>query len=433
MTDLLSEALFSMTLESFQAISFALDVWLRSLAIFLIAVWFTNRFEKSNSLSTQYSQWFYLLLVLSIVPCLPLFLLPLKAIESTPALFTVLLPSSARSDVGWLNLSSVNSMLIVGFAIGVAVNLSRLVISLVKLGQLKRDASYQLALADKRDLQDAVKEFAIRRQVSLGISDEIVSPISFGWIKPIILVPQSWAHWPHETRICVIHHELAHVHRRDWLTSLVMDVIVCVQWVNPLLWLARQRALNTAEKACDQQVLNNGIEPISYANVLLGLARRSHTYLSPRHAMAMVTTGELTERVDEILDHTNQTRRRHIWKAGFPMILVLLALASVRFVAVEDAADFRNVRALHTPSPVYPTLLDRMRGHTRLRFDVDERGNVDPDSIEVVYSSNPELLSGPSIDALKRYEFEPAMAWGKPTRTRGLESNFTVTGYVAFR
>ncbi len=55
----------------------------------------------------------------------------------------------------------------------------------------------------------------------LLISDEVESPVTFGWRDPVILLPTHFPSLPDEMREAVLCHELLHVARRDWLFTVM--------------------------------------------------------------------------------------------------------------------------------------------------------------------------------------------------------------------
>ena len=108
------------------------------------------------------------------------------------------------------------------WAIGVLIMLVRLLFGMYRIGQLRRSAtvaddSYQAVC---RRLAQQMK---IDRSVTVCFLDQVVSPISFGWLSPRILIPQTLSLEPFKL---VAAHELAHVRRLDWFIffSLIFDI-----------------------------------------------------------------------------------------------------------------------------------------------------------------------------------------------------------------
>lgn len=94
-------------------------------------------------------------------------------------------------------------------------------------------------------------------------------------------------------------HELAHIRRLDCLRKLLFQVVRCVHWFNPLVWLMCRAAGRDLERACDTTVLDtlSGDQRAAYAGALLNLAR------APRTAPLYSTfgTSDLEERIYSIM------------------------------------------------------------------------------------------------------------------------------------
>jgi bla regulator protein BlaR1 len=113
----------------------------------------------------------------------------------------------------------------------------------------------------------------LRRRVSLLQSSDCCMPLTWGVIKPRILLPADVIAWPTARLRAVLLHELAHVKRFDYLTHLLARFACAVHWFNPLVWHAANKVREESELACDDQVLRSGSLPSEYAGHLLELAR----------------------------------------------------------------------------------------------------------------------------------------------------------------
>jgi tetratricopeptide (TPR) repeat protein len=137
-----------------------------------------------------------------------------------------------------------------------------------------------------------------KRQVTLRRADRDMSPITWGIVKPVVVVPDGWARWPAERRHAVLAHEMAHVRRWDTLVSTMSVVISCLFWANPLVWVVHRRLLAEAEQACDDAVVSQGVPATKYASELLAVARSRVLPLA--HAAAAQST--LSRRIRALAD-----------------------------------------------------------------------------------------------------------------------------------
>ena len=167
--------------------------------------------------------------------------------------------------------------------------------------RLAREATTVTSPEWLETMRDALESLSIRRPVRLLQSDRAVMPMTWGWRRPVILVPAA-AKWSSERRSLVLRHELAHVKRADVLTQLLARLACAVYWFNPLVWFAAYRLRVERERACDDAVLQLGARASDYANHLLDIARE---YQAPRlrasAAVAMAGRSQLEGRMLAIL------------------------------------------------------------------------------------------------------------------------------------
>ena len=170
-------------------------------------------------------------------------------------------------------------------------------------------------------LDDVSRELRIRRPVRLLKSPRTKMPLTWGVLRPVVLVPDEAESWSGSRRRMVLLHELAHVKRLDWLTQMVGQAACSLHWFNPLVWLAARRMQVEREQACDDMVLAAGTPASEYASELLHFASRLRTgSLSALAAVPMARQTSLEQRVRGILDGS---RRR----AAVTRVAMVLGLA----------------------------------------------------------------------------------------------------------
>ena len=157
--------------------------------------------------------------------------------------------------------------------LGVVANLLVLLVAMFGLTRVAGQAVPVRAAAWTEPLAHVSEALAVRRPVSLLQSDRPALLVTWGLVSPKVLLPSDAGHWPEERIRVVLAHELAHVARRDWLVQIAAEVVRCVYWFNPLLWIACTRLRYEGEHACDDAVMSVGVEGGSYATHLLELAR----------------------------------------------------------------------------------------------------------------------------------------------------------------
>lgn len=129
--------------------------------------------------------------------------------------------------------------------------------------------------ARTRDIYDACcAEFGIAHKLPLQSMAGIYSPALTVSLKPMILLPANITDTLTDAQLaCALRHELTHYRRRDHLLMLLLRLLTCVYWFNPIVWLMKRKLMKDMETACDSAVTArlNGTERREYAMTLLAL------------------------------------------------------------------------------------------------------------------------------------------------------------------
>ena len=125
---------------------------------------------------------------------------------------------------------------------------------------------------DKRFTRLASK-CGIPENVRGYISDHVASPITFGFWKPIVLVP-AWFFTGMSSEQCeaVLLHEFAHIRRHDYLTNIVQVIIKTVFFYHPAVAYICKSINEDREHACDDFAAMMSKNPESLA-IALGTIR----------------------------------------------------------------------------------------------------------------------------------------------------------------
>ena len=110
----------------------------------------------------------------------------------------------------------------------------------------------------------------LRRTVSIRQSDRISAPLTFGVLRPVILLPKATDWADEQTLGFVLEHEFVHIRRFDALLKLALIAAVCVHWFSPLVWVMYVLANRDVELACDETVVRRfGGARAAYAGALI--------------------------------------------------------------------------------------------------------------------------------------------------------------------
>lgn len=112
------------------------------------------------------------------------------------------------------------------------------------------------------------------RKVRLRVSGQIKAPLTYGFLRPVILLPGTLDLRDEEAVTCVLAHEMSHIRRLDGLLKLALTAALCLHWFNPAVWLLYVLANRDMELRCDEAaVLALGEDSRErYALVLIRMA-----------------------------------------------------------------------------------------------------------------------------------------------------------------
>ena len=295
--------------------SAAVELAVRSSAL-LGAAWAAAAAVQAGrgSAATRHAVWMLgfatiatLPVLTSLLPPLPLPVLPAEFLAPAPAVIQAEGHGSAIQAAATIDYAALVYFFVAAFLIG------RLALGRMLLERMWRRAGRGEHC--HAELVEIAALLGIRRPLEARIADEPIVPMTWGSIRPRILLPREALAWPAERRSSVLLHELGHIGRHDSLGTLIAQAVCALYWANPLVWIALQQMRLAQEQACDDLVLCNGGAATSYAHTLLDSACALRVPLAAT-SVAIVRRTDLEKRVRSILGEHSRNRISGVFLGG---------------------------------------------------------------------------------------------------------------------
>jgi TonB family protein len=303
-------------------------------------------------------------------------------------------------------------------AAGIAVRLAWLIIGLARLAGYRR-RGHEMA-------SDPVFKIATAVSVRWLVSEEIPSPVTFGWRDPVVLLPARFPSLRPELREAILCHEMIHVERRDWMFTVAEELVRAVLWFHPAIWWVLGELQLAREQTVDQAVIEITHAREPYVDALLAMAgapAETPAELDLAPASLFLRRRHLKQRVIGLLQEVRMSpfsgTRLVLAQTGAMAIIVGACwLASGAFPLsaapqlVADAAgvvvNTGDAKLLHRAPVAYPpeALEKGIQGHVVVQASVDADGEL---SEKTIVSCLRELCDA-AVDSLPNWQFDAHQA-----------------------
>lgn len=222
------------------------------------------------------------------------------------------------------------------YAIPLALLFGVMLLAVVRLFAMRSRAEILTHGSWLSALAEAQRRMGFKHGTALLVSEELRSPISWGVLRPTIVLSPKAVSATGEAE-AIIAHELAHVARLDWAKLLGARVACAVFWFNPLVWMLARESHQLREEAADDAVLMADIDGPDYASLLVGAARHDNQgALLAAHGVAPGKSS-LKRRITRVLD--SGLKRGPASASWMLMSLLLLAGVTAPLAAFSATAD----------------------------------------------------------------------------------------------
>jgi protein TonB len=294
--------------------------------------------------------------------------------------------------------------------LGVAARFSWLAIGFAKLGRYRRRSRPFLDTVEGQGLTE------------LRISSDITGPVTFGFRRPVILLPAQFPDLGPHARQAILCHELLHVERGDWLFTVAEEIVRSVFWFHPAIWWLLGEIQLAREQAVDLEVIERTQAREEYVDALLAIAgAKPQLDLAP--APLFLRRRHLKHRVVSILKEVRMSRTRLVSALAASMCVLVAAcwlvtntfpLAAAPQLVSDSAGVTVDVGAatLSHRAPVgYPESARgrRIQGTVVLELTLDGAGNV----ADARVLTGPEELRRPSLQSVLQWHFAHEAAGNK--------------------
>lgn len=198
----------------------------------------------------------------------------------------------------------------------------------------------------------------LRRRISIRQTAGISAPLTYGVLRPVILLPKS-TDWADAVSLrYVLEHEYIHIRRFDAASKLLFTAALCIHWFNPAVWLLYFLVNRDMELSCDEAVIRlfGQDSRTKYARTLIHMEET-------KSGLMPLANGFSKNAIEERIVAIMKTKKITLLVSVIALVLVT---ATVILFATSAKAEKTAPTAEHAAVPIQETtaapagLLDRL-------------------------------------------------------------------------
>ena len=167
-------------------------------------------------------------------------------------------------------------------------------------------------------IQNWLTAHQISRPLAVRSSDLISSPLTYGILHPVILLPKKLDRNDQVALKYVLTHEYVHIRRFDAITKILFAAVLCIHWFNPFVWVMYVLANRDMELSCDAWVIRmmGAKNRSSYALMLIKMEER-------RNGMSALCSHLGKNAISERIEAIMKFKKTSILACAFALVLVV--------------------------------------------------------------------------------------------------------------
>lgn len=262
--------------------------------------------------------------------------------------------------------------------------------------QLIRDDSSPASQDVHAMASEIATQLKVRRGFDVRTSLLNGSPLVTGLLRPVVLLPEWFEadYSPREQRDALTH-ELMHVKRGDLFALQAAQIVLALQWFNPLAYFSIRAFRVDQEAACDADVLRAGTSSaFSYGRTLVKAARLAGPADSAFRGANLTLAHPIKERLI-LMQNTAPTLRKRLLGTTLAVSLGSAALFATSSCAASASPD-QSTTTTTTELAGGDNEETRVQNHRVYRFS----SNHEDDNTQMVILSDPFEALGPRMEKL---------------------------------
>ena len=238
----------------------------------------------------------------------------------------------------WEMISVYDDRIMITWMLGMILFLSRFLLGHIGIYHVKRSIDYNVPSWLLDTLNSSMETLKLDQSIKMGLSNNIDTPMVIGFIKPIILFPIASVNFLSVKEVeAIIIHELGHIIRNDYLHNQIMVIIESIFFYNPAIWWMCKLLREERENACDEIVLAQGYDSLSYAKTLLHLQEHSTQAKSPLAISLLSNKTTLMNRIKRILNQP--VKLSYIKERSLAIIFIFIGLIGLTSAKIMSSHD----------------------------------------------------------------------------------------------
>lgn len=185
-------------------------------------------------------------------------------------------------------------------------------------------------------------EHQLKRKLSILQLDRISAPLSYGIIKPVILLPKKTDFNDTKALKYVLTHEYIHIKRFDIITKALLIISLCIHWFNPFVWIMYVLFNRDIELSCDETVIRlfGDNSKADYANTLIAMGTQKNNTMPLCNNFSK---NAIEERIIAIM----KTKKISLIAALFS-ILLIIGIAAMFTTSAKENINKKSVKKENT-------------------------------------------------------------------------------------